>query len=241
MKVITSINNPLIKDLTKLKQKKYRDIEKRFLVEGYHLVNEAKKYLDLVLITNEKDLISGVENILVNEEIIKKLSFTTTPQNIIGVCHYFEDDRVVGDKVLILDNLQDPGNIGTLIRSSLGFNMSSVILSNDSVDIYNDKLIRSTQGAIFQINVVCCDIKVVIDELKKKGIKVYGTSLSNGKPLGKFEKVEKYAIVLGNEGNGVREEILKMCDDNIFIEMDRRLESLNVAISGAIIMHYFYF
>ena len=241
MKVITSINNPFIKDLTKLKQKKYRDIEKRFLVEGYHLVNEAKKYLDLVLITNEKDLINGVENILVNEEIIKKLSFTTTPQNIIGLCHYFEEDRVVGDKVLILDNLQDPGNIGTLIRSSLGFNMSSVILSNDSVDIYNDKLIRSTQGAIFKTNVICCDIKVVIDELKKKGIKVYGTSLSNGKPLGKFEKVEKYAIVLGNEGNGVREEILKMCDDNIFIEMDRRLESLNVAISGAIIMHYFYF
>ena len=241
MKTITSIANPLIKELLKLKQKKYRDEAKKFLVEGYHLVKEAKKYLDLVLIVDEADYIEGIECILVTTDIIKKLSFTSTPQNIIGVCHYFDNNSELGDRVLLLDNLQDPGNIGTLIRSALGFNMSSVVLSNESVDIYNDKLIRSTQGAIFKINVASNDLIKTIKDLKNKGIKVFGTSLKDGAPLTKIEKAKEYAIVLGNEGNGVRGEVLDICNKNIFIEMDRRLESLNVAIAGAIIMHYFYF
>lgn len=241
MKKITSVNNELIKELSKLKQKKYRDIERRFIVEGYHLVNEAKDYLNLVLICDEVDEVKGVENILVTPYIIKKLSTTSSPQNIIGVCSYFDNKNIkYFGKILLLDNLQDPGNVGTLIRSSLGFGIDLVVLSCDSVDLYNDKLIRSTQGAIFKVKVIEEDLKKAITSIKNNNIKVFGTSLQNGVELSKFDKVDNYALVLGNEGNGVSEEILALCDKNIFIEIDRSLESLNVSISGAIIMHYFY-
>ena len=241
MKEITSVNNELIKELAKLKQKKYRDLKREFLIEGYHLVKEAKEHLKMVLICDESDEVKGVTNILVTNEIIKKLSLTETPQKIIGVCDYLDEVDIDNAKrIVILDNLQDPGNIGTIIRSSLGFKIDLVVLSSESVDLYNDKLIRSTQGAIFKVGVISCDIKKAITKIKARKIKVYGTSLKDGKPLREFNKSNSYAIVLGNEGNGVREEILSQCDENIFIEMDRKLESLNVGVSAGIIMHYFY-
>lgn len=240
MKKIESINNEHIKALYKLKTKKNRDESQMFLVDGYHLVKEAQQYLKEVLIVDEKDAISGVENILVTMEIIKKLSSTETPQPIIGVCHYFKEEIEAVNRVLLLDNLQDPGNVGTLIRSALGFNMDLIVLSNDSVDIYNDKVIRASQGAIFKIKIIRKDICEMIEILKDKGIKVWGTSLKNGKALNDFEKVNKYALVLGNEGNGVKEAILNKCDKCIFVEMEKKLESLNVGIAGSIIMHYFY-
>lgn len=241
MKEITSINNELIKELSKLKQKKYRDLRKEFLVEGYHLVEEAKDHLKMVLICDKKDEVKGVTNILVTKEIIKKLSLTEAPQSIIGLCDYFGEAKIEGAKrIIVLDDLQDPGNVGTIIRSSLGFKIDLVIMSKGSVDLYNDKVIRSTQGAIFKVKVIEKDLKEALKEIKQEGIKVFGTSLKNGEPLEGFGKIESYAIVLGNEGNGVSEEILNLCDRNIFIEMDRDLESLNVGVSAGIIMHHFY-
>lgn len=241
MKRIDSINNNYIKELAKLKIKKYRDIEKKFLIEGYHLIEEAKGNLIEVLIVEEKDKVEGVNNILVTKDIIKRLAFSDSPQMIIGVCNYFNiEDSYNCNRVLLLDNLQDPGNIGTLIRSSLGFGIDLVVLSNNSVDLYNDKLIRSSQGAIFKVKVIQKDIKDEILSLKEREIKVFGTSLKNGKNLTSFGSFNSYGLVLGNEGNGVSKEILDITDENIFIEMDRNLESLNVGVSGAIIMHYFY-
>lgn len=241
LKKIDSLNNNYIKELSKLKLKKYRDAEKKFLVEGYHLVEEAKDNLVEVLIVDEKDIVEGVSNILVTKEIIKKLSFSETPQMIIGVCKYLSyNENENFNKVLLLDGLQDPGNIGTLIRSALGFGIDLVVLSNDSVDLYNDKLIRSSQGALFKVKAVQKDIKKMISLLKKHNIKVFGTSLKNGKNLTSYEKMSSYGLILGNEGNGVKKDILSITDENIFIEMNQELESLNVAISGAIIMHYFY-
>ena len=182
LKKIDSLNNNYIKELLKLKLKKYRDAEKKFLVEGYHLVEEAKDNLVEVLIVDEKDIVEGVSNILVTKEIIKKLSFSETPQMIIGVCKYLSyNENENFNKVLLLDGLQDPGNIGTLIRSALGFGIDLVVLSNDSVDLYNDKLIRSSQGALFKVKTVQKDIKEMISLLKKHNIKVFGTSLKNGK------------------------------------------------------------
>ena len=160
---------------------------------------------------------------------------------IIGVCKYLSyNENENFNKVLLLDGLQDPGNIGTLIRSALGFGIDLVVLSNDSVDLYNDKLIRSSQGALFKVKTVQKDIKEMISLLKKHNIKVFGTSLKNGKNLTSYEKMSSYGLILGNEGNGVKKDILSISDENIFIEMNQELESLNVAISGAIIMHYFY-
>lgn len=237
---ITSLSNSVIKDVAKLNEKKNRIINKQFLVEGYHLVNEAKlvNALNTVLITKKEDYISGVKNILVTEDIIKKISSTVSPQGIIGVCDVLEKD-FFGDRFLILDNIQDPGNMGTLIRSALGFNIDTIIVSSDSVDIYNDKVIRSTQGAIFNMNIVVGDIAGYIDLLKKMGVTIFGTSLDSSIYLNDVNIVSKYAIILGNEANGIKKEILDKTDLNIKIKINEKLESLNVAIAGAVIMNHF--
>jgi TrmH family RNA methyltransferase len=230
MKKITSINNEYIKELVRLHEKKHRDRQQRFLVEGYHLLLEAKDLLEKVLIVDEKDEVIGVENILVTNEIINKVGFTKTPQPIIGVCRYFPKYTLTGERFLLLDRLQDPGNIGTLVRSAVGFDIDMVVLSDDSVDLYNDKFIRATQGALFKTK--------VIGELKKQKIKIIGTSLEASKDLEEIAGEKKYAIILGNEASGVSKNLLEMTDVNVKIKINPTLESLNVGVAGGIIMHY---
>lgn len=238
---ITSINNPFIKELCKLKNKKNRDEQKKFLIEGYHLVDEALKAnaLETVLIVSEDDYLEGVKNIVVTEAIIEKIATTKTPQKIIGVCKYLENKQITGSRFIILDNLQDPGNIGTIIRSSLGFNIDMVILSDDCVDVYNEKVIRSTQGAIFKVPFIKGEISSIIDQLKKKNVFIYGTSLINGENLSEITVEDKFAIILGNEGQGIKKEILSITDKNIFINIAPQLESLNVGVAAGILMYYF--
>ena len=241
MKEINSLNNEYIKYLLKLKDKKFRNQEKKFLIEGYHLVNEAykAKILKEVLITEDKDCYKDVSKIKVNEAIIKKLSTTVNPQNILGVCEITLGKEISGTKFLLLDNINDPGNLGTLIRSSLGFSIDTIVLGMDCVDVFNEKVIRASQGSIFKINILIDDLKNVISKLKEKNIKVYGTSLEASQFLQKIDKSPEYAIILGNEANGVKKELLKMTDQNIKIEINNELESLNVAVAGSILMYYF--
>lgn len=240
MKIIDSFNNPYIKQLKKLSEKKYRDESRLFLIEGEHLVKESlnANTLETVLIVDENDKVSGVENIKVSEGIIKKLAFTRTPQKIIGVSRYLETKNKKPKRILLLDDVQDPGNVGSLIRSSLGFDIDLVVLSKGSVDKYNDKLIRSTQGALFHIDVINDDIKKYIDYCKFNDIKVFGTSLTDGIELSKIAIESNYALILGNEARGVSEEYLKDTNINIYIKMNPKLESLNVAVAGSIIMNY---
>ena len=239
MKELTSTNNDLVKESFKLKDKKYRDLTNKFLVEGYHLVDMAKDYLEIVFVKDKKDygLISGVSYYLVNDDIIKKLSQTQNSQGIIGVCHKKKEENIKDNNVIILDNIQDPGNVGTIIRSALAFGYHDIILSNDSVDVYNDKVIRSSQGAIFKINILYQELFSALDELKKKGYKVFGTALNNAKELRDISFESKNAIILGNEGNGIRPEVLAITDENIFIEMNKDIDSLNVGVAGSIIMY----
>lgn len=241
MKEITSINNDYIKYLLKLKEKKYRHSEKKFIIEGYHLVNEAyqAKMLKEVLVIDDDEKFEGVSVIKVTDQIIKKLSSTITPQNIIGICDISNEKEIKGKKILLLDNINDPGNLGTLIRSSLGFGIDTIVLSEDCVDLYNEKVIRATQGAIFKINIIINDLKETIEYLQKHDIKVFGTSLESSKFLQEYKVNNNYAILLGNEANGVKKELLQLTNDNIKIEIDNKLESLNVAVAGSIIMYYF--
>lgn len=241
MKEITSINNDYIKYLLKLKEKKYRHLEKKFIIEGYHLVNEAyqAKMLKEVLVIDDDEKFEGVSVIKVTDQIIKKLSSTITPQNIIGICDISNEKEIKGKKILLLDNINDPGNLGTLIRSSLGFGIDTIVLSEDCVDLYNEKVIRATQGAIFKINIIINDLKETIVYLQKHDIKVFGTSLESSKFLQEYKINNNYAILLGNEANGVKKELLQLTNDNIKIEIDNKLESLNVAVAGSIIMYYF--
>ena len=238
MKKITSVNNEYIKELVRLHEKKHRDEQQRFLVEGYHLLLEAKDLLEKVLIVDEKDEVIGVENILVTNEIINKVGFTKTPQPIIGVCRYFPKHTLIGERFLLLDCLQDPGNIGTLVRSAVGFDIDMVVLSDDSVDLYNDKFIRATQGALFKTKVIVAQLEKVVGELKKQKIKIIGTSLETSKDLEEIAGEKKYAIILGNEASGVSKNLLEMTDVNVKIKINPALESLNVGVAGGIIMHY---
>lgn len=241
MRIITSVNNEFIIKLAKLKHNKYRNEQQLFLVEGYHLVNEAHNanLLTKVLITNEDDLIDGIENILVTPNIIKKLAQTTTPQGVIGVCKMITPPQNFGEKILLLDNVQDPGNIGTLIRTAVGFNFDLVVLGVGCADLYNDKTIRSTQGALFKISILQESLDVIIPKLAQQNIPVYGTSLVNAIRLDEIIKPTKYALILGNEGRGVNPKYLQMTNQNIYIPINKELESLNVAVAGAIIMYHF--
>ena len=235
--MITSMQNKTVKELLKLKQKKYR--KDYYLVETNHLVEEAikAKQTDLIISTEPVDL--GVENLVVSKEIMEKLAFTKTPQPIMARCFIQKDKKLVdGKRYLILDYLQDPGNIGTLIRTALAFSIDQVILSNNCVDLYNDKLLRSMQGANFHISCIYDDLKTVISTLKKNNVKIIGSALENGQDIKQIKISEKMAFIVGNEGNGMNKDILQECDYVGYIPINT-IESLNVAIAGSIMMYHF--
>ncbi len=235
--MITSTQNNTIKEILKLKQKKYRVNE--YLVEGYHIVEEALKS------NKVKQIITSLPNydfndvIYVSETVMEKLAFTSSPQPIMAVCYKDTSTMILDtERTLILDGLQDPGNVGTLIRSALAFGYKQVLLSNQSVDIYNDKVLRSMQGAHFYIPCYYIDIKEAITTLQANGTKVIASALENGKDIACIESSEKMAIILGNEGNGMAKEHIEMCNEVGYIPIST-IESLNVAVAGGIMMHYF--
>ena len=237
---INSTDNKKIKDLKKLHQKKYRDESKTFLVEGIHLVKEAYKtnnLLEVILLEGE-EIDINVPITYVSKNVIKYLSELETPYNVIGICKY-QEIKEIKNKVLMLDNIQDPGNLGTIIRSSLAFNIDTIILSNTSVDLYNSKVLRATQGMNFYLNIIRDDLKKYITDLKNKGYTIYTTDVNNGKELKSIKISDKYVIIMGNEGNGVSKEIASLSDEKIYINMNSSCESLNVAVATSIILYEF--
>lgn len=235
--VITSVNNSKIKEIKKLKNPKYSKEQKLFLIEGEHLVKEAFK-LNLLKLTISLDNVSyNVPNLIVNKSVLESISSINSTPNIIGVCKYIEENKPLGDRILILDNIQDPGNLGTIIRSSVAFNFTSVVLSLDTVSKYNNKVIRSTQGMIFNTNVVSCDIKSLIKKLKDENYVIYATDVVDGINVKDIKKPSKFAIVMGNEGSGVSSDIKDLADCNLYIKMNKDCESLNVAVASSILMY----
>lgn len=237
--MITSTNNNTIKTLIKLKQKKYRNQFGYYLIEGEHLVNEALKANQVECIITTKPLKSDLEVIEVSEEVMAKLAFTKSPSNIMAKCKIDSNNELMMKKrYLILDDLQDPGNIGTLIRSALAFGIDQVILSKNCVDLYNDKLLRAMQGANFHISCIYGDLTEIIEKLQANGVVVVGSALENGQDISLIEKTEKMAFIVGNEGKGMNQNILDKCDYIGYIPI-QTIESLNVAIAGSILMYHF--
>ncbi len=232
---ITSINNPKVKLWQKLKIKKYRDSEKLFLVEGEHLVESAiNNGLVKEIITTDKNLSFKEDTYYVNDKIMKSLSSQVTSTKLIAVCHMLKEKDISGN-IIILDRLQDPGNLGTIIRSAVAFNFTDIILSDDSVDLYNEKVIRASEGMIFNINIIRTNIINFIKNLNSEYTLVT-TDVSGGKDI-KNINGKKYAIVIGNEGNGVKKEIADLCKEKVYIPMNKNCESLNAAISASILMY----
>ena len=237
--VITSLNNEHIKELNKLKEKKYRDQTNTFMIEGEHLVYEAiKKELvkEIIVLEGEDFYSDSVKITYVSKEVMKKLSSMDSYPNVIGICTKKEEEQIKGN-ALILDDLQDPGNLGTMIRSAVAFNIDTIVLSPRTVDLYNQKVIRSTQGMLFHINIIVKDLEEIIKELKQNNYKIYGTKVDNGKNVKEINIKDKYALVIGNEGNGMSEKVSNLCDEYLYIKMNTRVESLNAAVAASILMY----
>ena len=228
--MISSLENQTIKLLCKLNIAKYRKKEKKFIVEGRHLVNEAKMYGYLIEAFSLEDKEGYTQ---ITESVMKKICNTDTLVSEIGLCKMI-DKNELANRILILDGIQDPGNMGTLMRSAVAFGFKTIALGNGTVDIYNDKVIRSSQGAIFKLNFINADLTQFIPTLN--GYKLYGTNVENGHELDDIIISDKMAIVLGNEGNGISPTVNALIKENIYIPMENT-ESLNVGVAGGIIMY----
>ena len=237
MELIESVNNERIKELSKLKDKKYRDQTNTFLVEGDHLVEEAYKMNQLqeVFVVPDHNIDLDIKTTYVKENVIKKISELENTK-IVGLCKKFKP-LSYGKRLMILDNLQDPGNIGTIIRSAAAFNIDSVILTNNSCDLYNSKTIRATQGLIFHIDVLELDQITLLEELKNNNYKIYGTDVVTGTSLHEINFKGKVAFIIGNEGSGLSSTSKEYVTDNIYIPMNRKCESLNASVAASIIMY----
>lgn len=235
---ITSINNEYIKEISKLNEKKYRDKSNKYLIEGLHLVTEALKYdiIDTIIIREDFSYETNIKHIIVSNEVMKKISDNPSIPKIMAVVNK-KESTIKGNKILLLDRLQDPGNLGTIIRSAVAFNFDTIILSNDTVDLYNSKVLRSTQGMLFNINILRQDLTNVINELKNNNYTIYGTKVDNGNDVKEINKINKFALIIGNEGTGISNNILKQCDKYLYIKMNNNCESLNAGVAASILMY----
>ena len=236
--MIESVDNSRIKEIRKLKEKKYRDSEKLFLVEGEHLVLEAYKVgiLKSIILCNY-DLDIEVEKIIVSEKVMNTISELPSKVNVIGICMIVDNKIDLTSNVLMLDGVQDPGNLGTIIRSAVAFNIKNIVLSKTCVDLYNTKVLRGAQGMNFQLNIIRDNLVDIIDVLKNNNYTIYGTDVVNGINVKDVKKDGKYAIIMGNEGNGISPEVKNKVDKNIYIDMNEKCESLNVGVSASIILY----
>ena len=232
----SSIENPKIKELKKLKTKKYRDILGKFIIEGEHLINEAYNlgYLEEIYALENYECNLDVKINYVTKEVLKYITDLETP-TIIGVASKIKE-KDIGNRLVILDDIQDPGNLGTIIRSSVAFNIDTIILSNNSVDLYNDKVIRASQGMIFKLNILRKDVISFVSNIKND-YHIYGTKVNGGNSLKMIEKKNKFAIIMGNEGKGMSSSLDNLCDEFIYIDMNENCESLNVGVATSIILY----
>ena len=233
--IITSLKNEKVKYWYNLKNKKFRDQERRFLIEGDHLINEARKQ-NLVIETIS--IVDKNADYFVTKEIMEKISEQKSISYNAAVVRFISEDSISGN-ILILDGVQDPGNLGTIIRSCIAFGVSNIILSDNSVDLYNSKVIRATEGMIFNINVLRRKLIEFIPIVKNLGYKIVGTDVKNGIDIKDINK-ENIAIVMGSEGQGLSNEVKNMCDDFVYIKMDSACESLNVGVATSILLYEVY-
>lgn len=245
MKEITSKSNPLIKETKKLLQKKYRKTS--YLIEGWHLFEEAISYGEKVLkifVTPEfSERVAQFDNVYgVPFEVLKELTDSKTPQGIIAELAYpdLSEDILSSGKFLILEDIQDPGNLGTMIRTADAAGFSAVFISDKSADIYNQKTLRSMQGSHFHLPIYRNDMVSILDTLKKNKTTLMATTLSkNSQDYKSLERPENFALIMGNEGQGISELVAESSDVLVHITMPGQAESLNVAIAAGILMFRF--
>lgn len=254
MQQITSVNNKLIKDLSKLNKKKYREETGLYIIEGFHLVEEALKsgrkfqYLlgtDEALAEAETSYNVDLDQknvIMINKAISRHLSSTKNPQNIYMILKIAQPREFNFNygKWVLLDNLADPGNVGTIIRTADAAGFDGVILSPESVDLYNPKTQRAMQGSQFHIDLIVHDLVDAINQFESVNIPVYASMLDkNAKKLNEFDLVPQLGLVIGNEAHGVSEFIANLSNEKLYIPIIGQAESLNAAVAAGIMIYHF--
>ena len=193
-------------------------------------------YLESIIIEDGYDFHIEKNNMYVSDKVMNYLSELDHNQHIMGICKLLNNNNI-GNKVLILDDIQDPGNLGTIIRSVVAFNFDTIILSKNTVDIYNSKVIRASQGLIFKTNIIIADLEDIILQLKSKKYNIIGTKVDNGVDIKDIPSSNSLALIMGNEGNGVSKNILNLCDSYAHIKMNKECESLNVGVATSIMLY----
>ena len=249
--MITSTSNPQVKNLQQLKKKvSARNEQDAFLVEGIKMFQEApgeriqKLYVSKSLYDEKGAAFFGNSELeVLDDRVYASVSDTKTPQGVLCVMkqyHYSLDD-LAGKKhpfLMILENLQDPGNLGTMIRTGEGAGITGVIMNNQTVDIFNPKTIRATMGSIFRVPFVYVpDLAPVLEQMHAKGIYTYAAHLKGQEYYDSFSFREPTAFLIGNEGNGLSKEISDQAGQYLKIPMEGRVESLNASIAAALLMY----
>ncbi|HOV25979.1 MAG TPA: 23S rRNA (guanosine(2251)-2'-O)-methyltransferase RlmB [Pseudobacteroides sp.] len=257
MDIITSNQNLLIKEIKGLELRKNREEKGLFIAEGLRFVEESvkeKALIDKIVVSNTflegksaMDIMDRIRNMglpcyVVSDKIFKEISDTQTPQGILAVIK--KKDALIGDiikssnKIVMLESLQDPGNMGTIIRTADAAGMTGIILSKGCVDVYNRKVLRSTMGSIFHLPIHRTDDFIgTIKELKAKGIKVYASHLEGSINYYDIDECQNTAVIIGNEANGISDEAAMAADCLIKIPMPGKAESLNASVAAGILMY----
>lgn len=252
--IIQSKSNPNVKAWKKLLTKKARTASQTYLIEGTHLVIEALKEKAPIIkwmmtetyFEENPETINLIEDmstiVFISEQVSKELSATPSPQGIFAIVKMgsSEEFNWEGSRYLLIDQVQDPGNLGTIIRTADAAAIDGIIIGTGSVDIYNDKVIRSTQGSIWHLPIIEMDLIQAIEKLQSMQVKVYATVLhKEAKAYTEIEKLNKMALIVGNEGQGVQEKLQNIADEYTYIPMPGKAESLNVAVATAILLFHF--
>lgn len=253
---ISSNKNPIIKEIKSLSRKKNRWKESLFIIEGIKVIEEAIKasitikYIFFSEILLEVDggeaffqqIKDRKETVKLSRNIFNQITNLDSPQGILAIVEFKERSiaelyKINLPFIIFLDGLNDPGNLGTIIRTADAFNIDAIVLGEDSVDPYNSKVVRATMGSIFRVPLYNVrDNDDFFDSMKKKDVNIMTTSL-NGKPLEREDFKEGFVIVIGNEANGVRENIIEKSTKQIKIPMPGGAESLNAGVAASIIMY----
>jgi len=241
MKEITSKENKLIKYVLKLKDKKFIKKEKKYIVEGEHFLKMADiNDVFLLFTTEDNSSYSKFNSYLISQELMKKLSQYKSITKVLMVINIKEKELESKnvDTFIYLNNIQDPGNLGTILRNSLAFNFKNIICDN-FYELFNFKTIQASQGAIFKLNLYEGNFES-LSNLKKGGFSLLGTILDKDSVDIKKTSLEKKSIIIfGNEGKGIDKEIESICDKKIIIKMNSELDSLNVGVASGIVLYHF--
>ncbi|MEK5173161.1 RNA methyltransferase [Heyndrickxia sp. FSL W8-0496] len=248
MKFIESIKNQQVKQWKKLLTKKEREKTQTYLVEGFHLVEEAlkdKNNIIEIILSEDVEIpvtwdIQQLSLTKITSEIGKAISDTETTQGVFAICKMKQPSfqTLKGKSYLLIDAVQDPGNLGTIIRTADAAGMDAVILGEGTVDLFNPKVLRSAQGSHFHIPVLFGRLDDWIQKFNQNQIPVYGTSLENGVSYKQVEPNSEFALLVGNEGHGVSMDLLSLTKNNLYIPIIGQAESLNVAVAAGILMYY---